>query len=175
MSGAWKRLACVLASAVAIHACSDGRNETPTSPTTPPPPSGALPATTTTTLPNAPTTTTTLPITNSVSGRWVGELIVTQNANCNEENDLTVELTQDGASVRGGGMLVTRRPANCGGNALSIVGTVGIGTVDLTASGQRDGFPFALRLTGSVSGSRMAGSFQCVAACNQSGTWTLSR
>jgi hypothetical protein len=170
-----KRLVRVLACAVAIHGCSDARNETPTSPTTPPPPSGALPTATSTMLPNPTTTTTTLPTTTNVAGRWVGELIVTQNVNCNEENELTVDLTQNGGSISGSGTLVTRRPANCGGNALSIAGTVGLGSVDLTASGQRDGFAFTLRLTGSVNGNRMAGTFQCAAACNQSGTWALSR
>lgn len=175
MNGASKRLVRVIACAAAIQGCSDGRNETPTGPATPTS-SGALPVTTSTTLPSAPTTTTTtLPTTANVAGRWAGELLVTQNANCNEENELAVDLTQAGANVSGSGTLVTRRPANCGGNALSIVGTVGVGTVDLTASGQRDGFAFALRLTGTVSGNRMTGTFRCAAACNQSGTWALSR
>lgn len=149
---------CAVIGAAAMQGCSEGGDSSPTAtaPTT----------TTTTTLPPAP----------SVAGRWVGELIVTQNINCNEQNDLTVDLAQTGSSVSGSGMLVTRRPANCGADSLSIVGTVGPSTVDLTASGQRDGFAYSLRLTGSVTGTRMAGTFQCTAStCNQVGTWALNR
>jgi hypothetical protein len=160
-----------------IASCSGGGGDIPTSVApqgaTSPPAAGVTTTTTTTTLPQ--TTTTTLPGPTSIAGRWVGELLVTQNSNCNEENDVTLDLVQNGTSVSGSGTLVTRRPANCGGNSLSIVGTVGAGTVDLTASGQRDGFAFSLRLRGSAVGTRMAGSFECSVACNQSGTWTLNR
>jgi hypothetical protein len=172
-----KRVGRAVACGAILSSCSGGGNETPTSvaqqTTTTTQPSASNTTTTTTTLPQG--TTTTLPGTTSIAGRWVGELIVTQNANCNEENELSLDLTQDGSNVGGSGALVTRRPVNCGSNSLSIVGTVGVAGVELTASGQRDGFAFSLRLTGSVSAMRMAGTFVCATACNQSGTWALSR
>lgn len=148
----------------------------------PTPTATPTPAPTPTPTPVPPTTTT--PAGPNLTGTWVGSLIVTQGIECEVETDITLTLTQSGGNVGGTAAGRTRRlnPArpNCTArqDQWPLTGSIAGNAVALAINASADEGPFAVMMTGTLSGSRMSGNWTCGSAsfaCNQSGIWDATR